>query len=508
MANKLREFQTSDADFDSDGKITSADIDIIQDIYNKKSNDQSISETYQNKLETVFSAVYGDNTIKLELSRIEELLNYSIEHCTADDDNFNDDDMNKIDLLFQKFAYWISMNPDITSPSLIKYFATMFNGGTTYYLMPNVEVTTQWLINIFSHSESKKTSDKITGFNYYEPWTAYSKGNSDADAIYILSVEKPLRDLYEEIFNIYDVMSVSKTLTVLKHDSKSDPVLYVTVREDSSITHTYTWYKYVSGNWQEINGANDSEYRIPNSDLNIETSEFFTTLYYKVKLQDSASQLNPREYTLFVYLLDFDNENTLWGDINGDGVVNILDIYRLKKLFNLRIGDTNFDNIVDATDASAILSTYSKLSTTDDNSQANYMNIIYERVRDSTSPKIMKVAEYFGEDLLMPAMACIMDYSHAKDKTDDYALYGWPTINAEDASLVMVDYAQFMSSKGKTEMPNYTLGNSNYGISVLSETMARGLVMLDRESTRRKELISAHLYKILQAIKNKDVKLT
>lgn len=498
----LREFEISDADFNSDNKITVEDVNIIQDIYNNVSNGNTIQDSYQEKLQDVFSAVYGDNTITL--SRIEALLEFSKDNCnvTADSDDFNDDDMNKIDVLFDRFALWASMNPNITNPSLIEYFEFIFSDSTQYTLIGDIIITTQWLINVFSYSENKKSSNIITEFNYFKPWTEYYNDNR---ADYIRDVEKPLRDLYKEIFNIYDVISVSKTLTVLKHDSKSDPVLYINVKEGSRINCTYTWFKYVMGSWQEIDGANSNKYRIPNADINIETSEFFTPLYYKVRLQDSDGVLSHRDYMLIVYILDFNNENVLWGDINNDGVVNILDIYRLKKLFNLKIGDTNFDNKVDSGDASDILSTYAKLSTTTDSSMTNYMDIIYGILENKNNPEIRKAVDYFGEDLLKPAMPCIMDYSYAKNKTDDYELYGLPIINAEDASLVMADYSG--TSTGK-EMPNYTLSNSNYSISVMSETMARGLVMLDREPTRRKELVSAHLYKILQAIKNKDIKLT
>lgn len=497
-----REFQISDVDFNSDNKFTVEDVDIIQDIYNNVSNGNTIQEVYQRKLQDVFQWVYGDDTIIL--SRIEALLTFSRNNCKvhADNEKFNDDDMNKVDVLFQRFKLWASMNPSITDPSLIEYFEAIFEDSTEYTLKGDIKITTQWLINVFYHSEKKKSSHIITEFNYFKPWTEYY---NDDSAKYISNVEKPLQDLYKEIFNIYDVVSVSKTLTVLKHDSKSDPTLYINIKEGSKINCTYTWFKSVSGSWQEIDGANSNEYRIPNEDINIETSEFFTPLYYKVRLQDSNGSLSYRDYELFVYLLDFDNENTLWGDINNDGVVNILDIYRLKKLFNLRIGDTNFDNKVDSGDASDILSTYAKLSTTTDSSMTNCMNIIYGILENKNNPEIRKAVDYFGKDLLKPAMPCIMDYSYAKNKTDDYELYGLPIINAEDASLVMADYSG-TSTTGET--PNYTLSNSNYSISVVSEIMARGLVMLDREPTRRKELISAHLYKILQAIKNKDVKLT
>lgn len=499
-----------DVDFNSDNQFTGGDVDIIQDIYNKISEDEDISD-YRGKLQSAFSYKYDDDG-EITLSRIEDLLNFSKNNCnaTANSNRFNDDDMNKIDLLFERFAMWASMNPDITKPSLIKYFEAIFNNSTTHTLKPSIEITTlgieittQWLINVFSYSENKKSSGKITEFNYFKPWKAYY---NEAMEYYIRDVEKPLRDLYKELFNIYDVESVSNTLTVLKYDSKSDPVLYVNIKEGSRINCTYTWFKRVSGSWQEIDGANSNEYRIPNADINIETSEFCTKLYYKVRLQDSNESLSYRDYMLIVYLLDFDNENTLWGDINNDGVVNILDIYRLKKLFNLRVGDTNFDDKVDATDASSILSTYAKLSTTTDSSITNYMDIVYETLENSNDPAIRKAIDYFGKDLLKPAIACVMDYSYAKNKTtDDYELYGWPTVNAEDASLVLGDYSNASTRK---EMPNYTLSNSNYSISVVSETMARGLVMLDREPTRRKNLVLAHLYKILQAIKNKDIKLT
>ena len=505
MSKKFR--IPEDADFNSDNKITVADVNIIQDIYNNISEGgdiQNINDDYRRKLQRAFLYKYDDGEITL--NHIEDLLNFSKNNCnvTANNSNsFNDDDMNKIDVLFEKFALWASMYPSITKPSLIKYFEFIFNDSTTYTLKPNIEITTQWLINVFSYSENKKSSGKITEFNYFKPWTAYY---SDTTEYYIRDVEKPLRDLYKEIFNIYDVESVSKTLTVLKHDSKSDPVLYVNIKDGSRINCTYTWFKYVMGSWQEIDGANSNEYRVPNADINIETSEFFTKLYYKVRLQDSNEVLTHRDYMLSVYILDFDNENTLWGDINNDGVVNILDIYRLKKLFNLKVGDTNFDNNIGATDASDILSTYAKLSTTADNSLTNYMDIVYGKLENSGDSAIRKAIDYFGEDLLKPAIACIMDYSYAKNKTtDDYELYGWPTINAEDASLVLDDVSDIATGK---EVPNYTLSNSNYSISVVSETMARGLVMLDREPTRRKELVLAHLYKILQAIKNKDIKLT
>lgn len=498
-----REFKISDADFNSDNKVTVEDVNIIQNIYNNVSNGNTIQDVYQEKLQDVFQEVYGDNTIIL--SHIETLLNFSRNNCKvpADSENFNDDDMNKVDVLFQRFKLWASMNSSITNPSLIEYFEAIFEDRTEYTLIDDIKITTQWLINVFYHSEKKKSSHIITEFNYFKPWTEYEDKNSRIN--YVSNVEKPLQDLYKEIFTIYDVVSVSKTLTVLKHDSKSDPTLYINIKEGSKIKCTYTWFKSVRGSWQEIDGANSNEYRIPNADINIETSEFFTPLYYKVRLQDSNGSLSHRDYELFVYLLDFDNENTLWGDINNDGVVNILDIYRLKKLFNLRIGDTNFDNMVSATDASDILSTYAKLSTTTDSSMTRYMDIIYGILENKGDPSTRKAVEYFGEDLLKPAMPCIMDYSYAKNKTDDYELYGLPIINAEDASLVMADYSGTSTTE---ETPNYTLSNSNYSISVISEIMARGLVMLDREPTRRKELISAHLYKILQAIKNKDVKLT
>ena len=83
--------------------------------------------------------------------------------------------------------------------------------------------------------------------------------------------------------------------------------------------------------------------------------------YVNMEDYTNPEHFNSRSYSAKLYVGT--EEDRLWGDVDDNGFVNIIDVYKILNNFKYNRGDINKDGIIDSKDASDILSFYGFAST-------------------------------------------------------------------------------------------------------------------------------------------------
>ena len=379
-------------------------------------------------------------------------------------------DMDDVLLLKDCLEYVYMYDPE--NPGSDEAWTELLAGNPIEYEGETIEapdVTPQGLVNA-----RYGYGDKACGL-YAKPWEDYSGNN-----LYIGT--SPIKNIHylsmlSILDNIYGV-TVKPTYTGI---AGNNVLLTIDVADEYKTVCDFKWY---------VKSPTDADYvEIPNSNTNRllleNVSADMDGTKYEVEVWDrTAVTPEPRQYfsTLFVY----SEQNVLWGDINGDNVVNILDIAKFKNVFDYRLGNVDLDasNMTDSTEASYVLSCYANHSTGGD-------EMLYDEV--ATQSTVIDAVAHYGLDLTKDLIETLGDVN------------GDGLIDAIDASAILDAYTK--ASTGE-DNPLPILADTDYGIAVRSDSLAKALVMLPNETTRSTSLKQSHIDRILDSIKNNDIHLS
>ena len=181
-----------------------------------------------------------------------------------------------------------------------------------------------------------------------------------------------------------------------------------------------------------------------------------------------------RTYTTHLYV----NSPTLWGDVNGDGVVNVVDAYRIINNFIYKKGDCNEDGLLNSLDASLTLKWYSLLCTGHTESEA--IDIL-----NTNSTKHYTLSNLLQSDMNMDNV-----------------------VDNVDASLIQQCYS--LLYQGKTEAQIYTLLGvrlTSLGYKPRFKDESSALVKSGRTGPRPTQISSTVGNLILNSVKNNDTRL-
>lgn len=330
------------------------------------------------------------------------------------------------------------------------------------------EVTQQGLVNA-----RYADGDKAHGV-YDTPWfdsvnsNLYDSANPAENSHYLAMLT---------VFdNMYGV-TIKPTYTGI---AGNDITLTIDVSDEYVTKCDYKWYCKSPEDISPvpIENSNTNRLVVTNMTTAMSGSRYIVEVWDRTEAEPQ-SRFYPT--TLYVY----SETDTLWGDVNGDGIVNILDIAKFEGLFNHRMGDVNLDGVTDANDASADLAYYAKQSTGLEDA------MVYDEVY--TAQGVIDAVNKYGLDMTKDLIQTLADTS------------GDGLIDSVDASEILDAYAK--ASVGE-DNPLPILADTDRGITVRSENNARALVMLPNETSRSTALKQAHIDRIMESIKNNNVHLS
>lgn len=230
--------------------------------------------------------------------------------------------------------------------------------------------------------------------------------------------------------------------------------------------------------------------KIKSSTREMNNRTYRITLYRTVKqtiIEDGKETEKEKEishtYTCKLYV----NTPTLIGDVTNDGVVNIIDAYKVFNKFIYSMGDIDMDSSISGTDASLALLWYAIAST-------------------STSGDKQAILEAFQESLTETTQLYNLDDIDRGDMNLDNA------VDAIDASKILNVYVQL--STGKTlseieaEIQEKVQDFKFYTTEVLPTTEGELAALLLVDGQRQSKYTKYSGEQILESVKNNTIHLS
>ena len=185
------------------------------------------------------------------------------------------------------------------------------------------------------------------------------------------------------------------------------------------------------------------------------------------------------KYIYSVHLYARNVNDILWGDIDNNGVVNIIDAYRILNNFLYLKGDVNRSESINSIDASLALGYYALLSTGRTPSQAT------EIINNKNGEKEFIISDFLRADM----------------NNDGY-------VNPKDATYILQVYSSLSVGLTQEEVEDLLHISLNVN-SVIPRTNGElaGLVKSTSTANRPTQFTKECGELILESIKNKDVKL-
>lgn len=359
-------------------------------------------------------------------------------------------------------------------------------------IFDNVDYT--WLTNILNQSNTD-TTDAQMGYLFTQLQSKYS--TDDVSNIVFKTYQTMSQGpMYQtQLFTTYDDVIYTKSLDNIFKITKFPTNACVIADTGTSAefevvctaTPTYDVFHYEwlledsEGNMitEQLDTLNT--YTIISPDIDMDGRAVQVIIYDQIQSTvpsgtpySDTTYFQSRTYTAHLYV----DSPTLWGDVNGDGVVNIIDAYRIMNNFNYKKGDCNEDGLLNSLDASLTLKWYSLLCT--GHTESESINIL-----NTNSTKHYTLSNLLQSDMNMDNV-----------------------VDNVDASLIQQCYS--LLYQGKTEEQIYSLlgirlTSQNYKPRFKDESNA--LVKSSRTGPRPTQISSTVGNLILDSIKDNNTHL-